>query len=75
MQRRLCRFWRVGLCTKGPECAFSHESEPVTRAYIACPVHAASPGSCPKGDGPAGCPLSHDPATRTPCESLAFGTR
>jgi hypothetical protein len=32
----LCRFWRVGRCSKGQECSFSHDFVPVTKNLVPC---------------------------------------
>ena len=34
--RPLCRHWKVGRCTRGAGCDFSHDCTPVTKLHIPC---------------------------------------
>ena len=32
----LCRHWRVGRCTRGDDCGYSHDCTPITKLHIPC---------------------------------------
>eukprot|EP00798_Chlamydomonas_sp_ICE-L_P016731 gene16731-23000_t len=54
-----CRFWRLGRCSRGDDCTYSHECPQATK-LIPCKFLA----SCPKGGA---CPFAHDLNRRQFC--------
>ncbi|GLI68306.1 hypothetical protein VaNZ11_012667 [Volvox africanus] len=59
-----CKFWRLGRCTKGANCAFAHLGQPVTRLL---PCRFWRSGRCQRGEA---CSFSHDPQLPDPCRGM-----
>ncbi|GIL86320.1 hypothetical protein Vretifemale_14710, partial [Volvox reticuliferus] len=62
-----CKFWRLGRCSKGANCAFAHLGQPVTRLL---PCRFWRLGRCQRGEA---CSFSHDPQLPDPCSGMLEG--